>query len=268
MNHVMTQPPVGIGHNSQDFDLAEFLNPERLLGHLQFTYADRETRAMDLRSGYDRFAAKTADGITDDETQAKAGDFVKQLTQAISDIDRTREDVKAPVLAATRVIDGYFKRQMVDPLEAIKRSVAAGMNAYLAKKQAEIRQQREAEARRQQEEATRLAALAERDDSDQATDRAIAAEQAAMDATAAAQAPVIRNEVKVRSDLGTTVGTRTKRVGKVIDLMELIKAVAAGKAPSNLLMPNKAIIDAMARDRSQTDLPGLVFENETTVAIR
>ena len=157
---------------------------------------------------------------------------------------------------------------MTDVLEAIKRSVLAAMNAYTREIERRIREQREAEAKLRQEEANRAAAIAARDDSDRATDRAIEAEQAAMDAEATARAPITREDVKVRSDLGTTVGTRTKRVWEVTDLTALIKAVAAGKVPSNVLMPNKAILDAMAKDKSQADQPGLAFRNETSIAVR
>ncbi|HUY05076.1 MAG TPA: hypothetical protein VMV33_17500 [Rhodocyclaceae bacterium] len=260
-------PPPAMGDNSGTVSLDLLLNPEDIARSLTTLYADRQKRVTDLKAAYDRFLASYANGIPDDSTQSKAADFVRQLRTAEQDIDKLRTDVKAPVLAAQRQIDGFFKKNMVDVLEAARTKVAALMTAYATKQAAEARRVREEEARRQAEEAARQAAALEQEESPETLARAVEAEQAAIDAAAAARARPA-DLTRVRSDLGSTASLRMRRTWELDNLAALVRAVAAGDAPSNVLMPNTTILDAMAKDKNQADLPGLRFIETGSINVR
>lgn len=264
----ITASPPGLGDNSGALDLALMLDADLINAALRVQYAHKLVRKDELLAGFTRFEEANKTGIANDTIQAKASDFAKQLKGEIKEVDAARETVKRPVLAAQRVIDGFFKREITEPLEGAAAKVVGRMNVYANEKLRREREAREAEFRRQQEEAARLAALAEREEDDPAAmDKAIAAEQAAMDAEAAAAAPAAAIS-RVTSDMGTTSSLRTKRVWVLDDLQALVRAVAAGRAPINLITINTPILDAMARDKNQADLPGLRFTEETKVAIR
>ncbi|MDB5243792.1 MAG: hypothetical protein JWP57_4418, partial [Spirosoma sp.] len=73
---------------------------------------------------------------------------------------------------------------------------------------------------------------------------------------------------RVVSDIGTTTGLRMTRTYRLDDLMALVKAVAAGKVPVNVLTLNEPVVKAMARDKHQRDLPGLAFVDKSGLSIR
>jgi hypothetical protein len=250
-----------ISTNNGPLDLSLALDPDVLLATLRDQYAHKLERCADLLAGFERFAAATANGIQTDDVQGKAGDFAKQLRDEVKDVEAARDAVKRPVINAGRVIDGFFKREITDQLDAVRAKIVERMNAFLAEKQRQAREEAARVAAELAEQARIAAQAAEQDRSFQVLERAMEAEQAALDAPQPAP-------VRVTSDLGTTVGSRSTRIWVLDDLNVLIRAVAAGKVPSNVLTVNKPILDAMARDKTQADLPGLRFTTKTSVSLR
>lgn len=73
-------------------------------------------------------------------------------------------------------------------------------------------------------------------------------------------------ESKVPEVTGTTF--KDNWVGEVVDLSALIKAVAEGRAPENLLMANAPAINKQAKaTKDSFKIPGVRFWNEKTISI-
>ncbi len=91
--------------------------------------------------------------IDDDDTCGHWQDFIKELDDHAKAIEATREDVKAPFLAAGSIVDSFFKalatREPKRPgrAELIRARVAIIVENYLQRKATAERQRREAEAR-------------------------------------------------------------------------------------------------------------------------
>lgn len=106
-------------------------------------------------------AERIPEEINDDETAGKVGDFVKQLTAAKKDLEGIRVMEKEPYLVKSRAVDGFFKR-FTEKLDQAKEKASEPLGAYKDRKDAEIRRQREEEARRQRYEAEAKLKEAER----------------------------------------------------------------------------------------------------------
>ncbi len=244
--------------NSEGLDLALMLDVDVIRADIAARYAHLIDRKAKLLEAGDRFKAATLDGILDEQTQANAADFQRQLKTHIKDIDAARTSYKEPVLGASRTIDKAFKADMADPISAVSDAVSKKMLTYALKKAAEEAARRAEEAERQRRAAEEAARAAEDQGTDAAMMGAIAAEQAAEDAAAEARAKPA-DLARVRSDAGSVASLVSRRTWQLDDVLALAKAVAAGKAPAMLLTVNKPIADAMARDKAQTDFPGLRF---------
>ena len=99
--------------------------------------------------------------INDEETAGKIGDYIKQITVSMKNLDAARTAEKEPHLAKGRAVDGFFKRY-TEKLDAIKKRAAIPAAAYKDRRDAEDRRRREEEARRQREEAEAKIREAER----------------------------------------------------------------------------------------------------------
>ncbi len=111
---------------------------------------------------------------TDDETLGRCGDLVKSYRAVIAHVEATHKAVKAPYLEGGRLVDAE-RKAMLEPVERAKAKVEAIGNAYVAKRDAEARAERE-RVLAEQRAAAEAAARAERE--------RIAAEQAATRALA------------------------------------------------------------------------------------
>lgn len=265
MADTLTAP--GAGHNSGRLDLTRALDPEQLLADLQADTADLHKRQEELTAAYDRFAGATKDGIPSDEVLARAGDFVRQLSAHIAAVDQRRTTVKAPVLTAQRTIDNFFKRDLADPIDAAKTKVVRAIEDYQRRQREEAARRAREEAARAQADAERLAAEAERARQavgDVAADTIMeAAIEAEARAEAAAAAPASAGPV--RTDFGTSVGTRLGpwKV-RVTDL---------SKVPAQYLQVNEPVLLATAKTDSriaagEQPIPGVEFYRETKASIR
>ncbi len=250
----------GPGHNSQRLNLAQALDAEQLLADLQADTADLFRRTEELSAAFERFNDLTKNGITSEEVQGRAGDFVRQLSAQLATVDARRTAVKAPVLAAQRTIDGFFGRDLADPLRTAKDAVTRRMDDFVRRQAEEARRAAAEAAERQRAEAARLAAEAERQASPQLLTAAVEAEEQAeaMAAAPAALAPV-------RSDYGTTVHAR-KTPWKV-------RVTDISKVPPQYLLINEQVLLATAKTDpriagGEQPIPGVEFYRELKAGVR
>lgn len=254
--------PPPAGHNAPPLEtsLAMALDLRVLDEQLRATFAPLIQRAGDLAAGHARFKLAHPEGIPSEQVAGAAGDFVRQVAAALEAIDQRRTTVKAPVLDATRKIDGFAK-EISEPLRVIRQAVEHDLNRYVAAQRAAAEEARRKEAERLEAEAQRLAAQAQRQDDDDTMARAVQAEQEAeaLKAAPAATGPI------VRSDLGTAIGVR-KGPWRV-------RITDAAKIPREYLMPNEPKLLAEAKTKSaigrgEQPIPGVEFYREEKVSVR
>jgi hypothetical protein len=273
VTEAISEATATIGDNSRHayIDLAVVLAPEWLSDNMEAGYGDRRKRGGELMAANLRFLAANPDGIKDDETQGRASAFARQLGDEIKSLDTARMESGAPIRQATGIVNSWWAA-LIDPLKNARAGVMSHIDKYAKDRADAARKTAEEEAQRKREEAANLAAMAERSGDVATMDRAIEAEQAAEDMHAAAAASPAALS-RVRGDLGTTTSLRTRwswaEDPATGGLMALVRAVAAGTQPSNLLVPNKAILDALARDKnSRSIIPGIRWVSEQRAVVR
>lgn len=188
-------------------------------------------------------AAERARAV-DDETLGKCGDLVKLYRACKDHIDATHKAQKEPHLIAGRLVDAE-KNALLERLSEAKRKVEGIGDAFVAKREAEQRAEREriaaeqraAAERAAQAEADRLRAEREAEEALRAAaseeERKAAAERAAQAAreaeeamAAAALAPAAPDKAEpVRSDAGATVSGKQEWQAEVEDYAAAFKAV-------------------------------------------
>jgi hypothetical protein len=122
--------------------------------------------------------------ITDDDLAAKAADFVKQITAAMKAGEGARVAAKEPYLEGGRVIDGFFKKRIDEPLLSLKAFVSQKITVHLRAKADRERRDRE-----ERERLARVAAEAARREAEE-RERALRDEaslKAAIEANKAAE---------------------------------------------------------------------------------
>jgi len=153
----------------------------------------KETQGLALRR--DEFLANCSaipDVIDSDEMDGRVNDQIAQWTKFMKEVDRWKDDTKAPILTADRLIMATHAK-LCDPIAAIKKRVNERSTLYKrakADRERKIREEAERQAREAAEAAARAAAEAERAAQDAATlsaaiDAEAVAKQAAADAEAA-----------------------------------------------------------------------------------
>ena len=235
---------------------------------LQDTQAAQVRRRDEILAGYKRFTEAYPDGIPDEEVQRKAADFASAkgiigtfLKQC--ETERTRE--KKPFLDGGRAVEHFFKDRLMDPVERCQHDLRGHMAVFASKLEAERREAARLEAERLAAEAAAAQDTAIfGDEADQKHADEVAAEAALAEAAAAASAAELS---RTRGDLGTVVSLRSRFVAdyEASDLLALVKAVAAGKAPLAFLQFNQTRINYAIRSEKLREAPGLVIKEERTV---
>ena len=131
--------------------------------------------------------------VTDDETDGRVTDVVRALQNTWKQIEATREDRKAPLLAACRTVDSFFKGSLLEKLEKIKTVLESRLTVWKRKKADTERRRLAEEARKAAEAAAELRAAADRE-------RQEAEAAAAFEDTAATLAPEQNATVKAAND--------------------------------------------------------------------
>lgn len=179
---------------------------------------------------------------TDEDSLGRCGNLVNAYRSCINHIDATHKAVKQPYLDGGRLVDAE-KNALRLRVDDAKRRVEAISNAFVAKRDAEQKAERErllaeqrkaaeaaAAAEREREEAERKAAEAiamadseaEREEARRAADAAAARAEEAM--SAAALAPAMPDRLDpVRSDEGAVVSSKQEWCSEVEDYTKAIK---------------------------------------------
>lgn len=190
-------------------------------------------------------AAVDRANVTDEETLGKAGDLEKILRACDGYISDTHKMVKQPYLEGGRAVDAE-KNRLTGPVTDARSKLRDGMNAFMAKREAERRaeearvaaQQRAAQeeadraarASREAEEAAQKAARDATTEEEREAARLAAADAQAKAKEAIAAAPLAaaapaRTE-PIRSDAGATVSGKTVWNSEVEDYKKAFAAVS------------------------------------------
>lgn len=197
-----------------------------------------------------------------DDIQGRAGDLRDKLLAIDKMAGALHTLRKAPVLTASKAIDGY-KRMFLQPiddalLEIRKRQTLYAQHVdYLSREAAK----EEAEAKRKDAEA--IAATAAQTLEPKHLDQAAQAFGEAAEAQAFAQAKPAEH-TRTFGDTGSVTSLRDNwsLIIEESDLLTLAKAVVAGTVPVSYLAFNETRIRVAIRTEKVREIPGCVIRNE------
>jgi hypothetical protein len=251
-----------IGHNSGltpergESDLSGALNSQQLKDQLAVDYDNRVSRTEALLEAAERLSQQTAHGFPTADLRVRANDFVGQLKTEAGLVKAAHKKVKAPVLEASRVIDGFFLAGLANRLTEAVRLLEDRMTAYDRAEEQRRRAEAEAAARAAEEAARQAEVKAKAGANAEAIEIAIAAARRAEEAARHAAAPAAEHS-RLHGDLGTVSSLRRRFAYRVIDE----RAV-----PREFLMIDETAV--MAAGKAGTDVPGIEFYYETRTTVR
>ncbi len=195
--------------------------------------------------------------IIDEETQGQVGDLVKMMNHRRRKLEDKRLSLVQPLNGVVNEINALFKppRDRIDVIVAgakKKMNIFAKAQAALANERA--RQARE-EAERERQEAADLAEALRKKAGQEAEPIAQAVVQEAEKKLEKAAKPEAAKVAVTRGQESSVIVTKTWK-GKVVDMMTLVKAVAEGGLPLNVLEPNMAAIQGIARELKRAQVVG------------
>lgn len=240
------------------------LTAEQWVEWLDHVFEETARRRDELLASFERFKDGFAE-ITSDDVQGRAGDLRNKLRDLLKQAKNHHEREKMPVLTAQRAIDGYLKRFLA-PIESAAATVQSRMDAYARKREEESRAAARADAERKRLEAEAATTHAAETLAPEDLKEAAAATETAEQATAFADARPAEHS-RVHGPLGSVsslTGT-WKFVEEESDLMDLAKAVVAGKAPLAYLAFNTTRIGVAIRTERVREIAGCVIREERHV---
>lgn len=199
--------------------------------------------------------------IPDEDVSRKAVSFVRQLKESIKAADHDRGAVKGVFDTAGKVVQGYFRQRVIDPLDAAAKGIEGALSAYQTRLEATRRAARIAEARRLQEEADSTAAAAVRTEHPKVIDAAVDAARAAERGEARASASTA-DLARVSGDEGGVAAAREVWTFTVTD---------PDAVPREYLMIDTAKIrDMVRRDKAKAigAIPGVEVKREIRASVR
>jgi len=214
--------------------------------------------------------AGTIEGIdvADEETQGQVGDLVKMMNHRRKKLEDKRTSLVAPLNAVVKDINALFKppRDRIDEIVQIAKKkmnrFAQAQVALEAEKKRIEREEAETERREAQELADALRAKA-------GPEAEVVAEVVVEEAEkkvekAAAPARV----APTRGRESSVIVSKTWKA-EVVDILELAKAVAAGKLPTRVLEPNMTALNDIAREKKDPGtIDGVRFYEDVTTSVR
>ena len=243
------------------------LTREEVHAWLVDTCGDLTKRQQEILDGVSRFLDKYA-AIPDEEVQAKASDFAGQrgaIGAFLTVAEGRRKTEKQPFLDSTRAVDGFFSA-LTDKVELGRKQIRERMTAFAMKLEEANRER----ARKEAEELAARAAAAEAEAMktlepeklEAASELAKAADKA--EAKADAKPAELS---RVHGQLGGVSSLRTtwKFDESASDLMELAKAVVAGKAPLKYLDFHRTNIGVAIRSEHVHHIPGCKIDEVRSV---
>lgn len=246
--------------------------------------------ALVLASSAQKALADAADYVIDShEMFALASEDLKRIKGLQKEVEEKRTGITGPLNQAVKAVNDLFRapKEYLDKAETtLKRSMVTWTTEQ-ERLAAEARRKAEEEARAERERLARQEAEAQeaarRAESEaqaaaEAGDQAAAAkamqeaqeaqqqaEVAAMTASVMTVSPAVEAPAKVAGISG-----RVTYSAEVTDLVELVKAVAAGQAPIECLQAETKFLGAQARAFKKAGqlYPGVVAKEERGIAAR
>jgi hypothetical protein len=207
--------------------------------------------------------------VIDEETQADMGDLIKLLQSRRAKIEAKRKHLVQPLNAVVREINALFKTPItrIDNVITIAKKKTSRFAEAMLAVEREKKRLAEEEARKEREEAERLAKkLAAKTGT---TGEEVGAE--ILDQAEKKEIKVTKKKAAVRVGRGkaSTVITTTTWKAAVTDKMELIKAVAAGRMPADVLEINMAALNKIATDtRLEREVDGVRYWETVGTTVR
>ncbi len=193
--------------------------------------------------------------VTDEETQGQVGDLVKMMNHRRKKLEDKRLSLVKPLNGVVNEINALFKppRDRIDEIIDIakkKMNLFARAQAALANMRAKQAQE---EAERERKEAEELAEILRKKAGQEAEPIAqVIVEEAEKKVEKAAKPEAAKVEV-TRGQEASVIVTKTWK-GKVVDKMALAKGVAEGRLPLNIIEPNMAAIQGLARQTKRAQV--------------
>lgn len=198
--------------------------------------------------------------IDSQEMRDMAGDDLQQIKRLQKSIEGQRLELTAPLNAVVKRINDLFRppKDWLDEAERMLKGAIIGYDQAQAEKAAEEQRQRDDAVRAERE---RLAAGAEKAREAGRVEEAQAMAQVAE--------MVIAPPVTVPVQKTAGISTRSNWTAEVVDLMELVKAVAAGTQPLSLLQADTTRLTQMAKAlKAELNIPGVRAVENTIISAR
>jgi hypothetical protein len=252
----LQQPRPGAGHNIQGAALA-IPDAAALAAAWADEHAALLTRRDQLLDALSRFEAAHGGGIESEDIAGRAADFARLLAREAEKAESIRKRVKAPLLAASRALDRFFKTDLSDRLAAAAAKVETLLGAWQRAKVAAERELRQAAAEAARETADRLAAEAMRSGGGELLQQARSAGDAAQ-----------RAEMRLHSTVDE-MGHASGEGGAVARLKSnwTYEVVDFEQVPREWLMvDDRKVRLAIREEEGLRDIPGLrIYDDPRTV---
>ena len=234
--------------------------------------------------------ASAADYVIDSQTMFElASDDLKQVKALQKEVEEKRTSITGPLNQAVKAVNDLF-RAPKDYLDKAESTLKRSLNVWLteqerianeARREAEaaaraererlaaIEREQQAAARKAQEEAQAAAEAGDKEAAEKAMAEAQAAQQQAAMAAVTANVVTVAPAVEAPSKVSGISGTM-RFSAEVTDLMELVKAVAAGTAPIEAIQADAKFLGAQARAFKKTGqlYPGVMAVAERSISAR
>ena len=214
--------------------------------------------------------AGTIEGIdvADEETQGQVGDLVKMMQHRRRKLEDKRESLVKPLNTVVREINALFKppRDRIDEIVQIgKTKMNRFAQAQVAIANEKARQERETAARERREAQELADSLRKKAGQEAAVVADVVVEEAQKKVEKAAAPAKV---AVTRGQESSVIITKTWRA-EVVDLLELVKAVADGKLPTIILEPNMTALNDMARDlKDEGTVNGVRIYQDVSTSVR
>lgn len=201
--------------------------------------------------------------VTDQQTYDRAAQAVLGVAQLRTEIVAHHAPMKRSAYDAWQAVIAQEKK-LLDPVTEAESIYKRRLAAY-ATEQRRIEDEARAQAER---EAAALAAEQREREIEHAEASGADAQEVA--AICAEPLPVVMPETPERTfQKAAGISTAANWKGTCTSLLQLIKAIAEGKANQNLVSENQPAINQLARaTRGTLQVPGIRFYNEPSVRVR
>lgn len=228
-----------------------------LLGAVQ-----RFEAAYDIRKATTPGAPPIGIDKWDDDVAGRAGDLRDKLNAVIKQANDLHSLEKAPILASGRCVDGFKNNFLTDLTRGVD-LIRGRLTVYLTHIENEKRRKAQEEAEALRRHAEEIAATAAQTMKPEALDQAAEAFGQAAEAEAVASAPAA-DLSRTYGAMGSVSSLRTtwKFFPEESNLLELVKAVAEGKAPIEYLTFNEKRLNFAVKSEKLRAAPGCAIRQE------